>query len=128
MGYMTTITILNDGWDQIKKNPEKFVENISEGMHGIKRRVGGGIDRQAISTFGLGNHCNLMDVAVSHHADDARMYVTWANTMNIVGWGNDSEHLKHRKDVLAIAKQMIKREEEEIKRMEKEQEQKKTPL
>lgn len=28
MGYMTTITILNDDWHEMEKNPKEMVENI----------------------------------------------------------------------------------------------------
>lgn len=37
MGYMTTITILNDGFDQIKENPKEFVDAINDGMDGYRR-------------------------------------------------------------------------------------------
>lgn len=35
MGYMTTITILNDAFDQIKNNPNEFIEQINKGLNGI---------------------------------------------------------------------------------------------
>lgn len=118
MGYMTTITILNDGFGNIEKDPQKFTDNIKDGMNGINRWDL--TKRKNINSYGVGNHTNLMEVAKSHHADDPRMYVIFQNSMDCIGWGNDSEHLEHRKRVLKIAKDMICREEEEIKRLEKE--------
>jgi len=35
MGYMTTITILNDAWSNIEKNKQEFIDNINAGMVGI---------------------------------------------------------------------------------------------
>lgn len=33
MGYMTNVTLLNDHWDRVEKNPQMLVDAISEGMH-----------------------------------------------------------------------------------------------
>lgn len=30
MGFMTVVSILNDGWDTIKKHPDQFIENIEK--------------------------------------------------------------------------------------------------
>lgn len=117
MGYMTTVTILNDGFDNIERDPKGFVDKIKEGMYGINRW--NMKERKNINSYGVGNHGNLMEVAKSHHADDARMYVVFQNSMDCVGWGNDSNNLQHRKRVLETAKQMVEREEEEIKKLEK---------
>jgi hypothetical protein len=114
---MTTITILNDGFDQIEQHPKKFVEAIHEGMNGYRRFLGS-VERNNINSFGIGNHCNNVIVAKSNHADDPRMFISYQNSMDIIGWGNDSKHIEHRKHLLKIAKQMIKREEEEIKELE----------
>ncbi|MEK4006501.1 hypothetical protein [Paenibacillus sp. FSL H3-0333] len=120
MGYMTTITILNDGLSQIKDNPEEFVDKISEGMNGYRRFLGS-IERNSVSTFGVGNHCNNVMVAASNHADDPRMFISYQNSMDIIGWGNDSTHLEYRKRLLKIAKGMIQYEEEQIKKLELEE-------
>lgn len=119
MGYMTTINILNDGFDQIEKHPEKFIEVIKEGMNGHRRFLGS-VEQNNINSFGIGNHANVVQVVKSHHADDPRMFIAFQNSFDIVGWGNDSTHLEHRKRLLKIAKDMIKREAEEIKRLEEE--------
>lgn len=66
MGYNTTVHILNDAWDQIKKNPEQFVAGIDENMH-----RGG--------TFGVGNHCNPVKVVRTGHADEFRLFAAHRN-------------------------------------------------
>lgn len=119
MGHMTTVTILNDGFDQIEKHPKKFVESIREGMNGY-RRILGSVECQNINSFGIGNHCNCVIVAKAHHTDNPRMFIAFQNSLDIIGWGNDSRNLEYRKQLLKIAKQMIKHEEEEIKRLEEE--------
>lgn len=120
MGYMTTVTILNDGFDQIEKHPKEFIEKISDGMNGINRFDR--LVRQNINSYGIGNHANVIQVVKSHHADEPRMFIAFQNSLDIVGWGNDSKHLEHRKRLLKLAKEMVKREAEEIKRLEAERE------
>lgn len=66
MGFNTTVLILNDAWDQIKKHPEEFVAGIDKMM-----RRGG--------TFGVGNHCNPVQVLRSEHADHFRLYASHGN-------------------------------------------------
>lgn len=62
MGYMTEIGILNDQLDEIKDNPEKFVEGIVE-----KLLEGGTIMAQAT-------------VIPAHHADDIRVLYSGGNS------------------------------------------------
>jgi hypothetical protein len=117
MGYMTTITVLNDGFSQIEESPKEFVEKISEGMNGIRRHLGS-IERYNINSYGVGNHCNNVIVAKSNHADDPRMFISYQNSMDIIGWGNDSTDIEYRKRLLKIAKNMIEYEEDQIKQLE----------
>ena len=117
MGYMTTVTFLNDCWDQIKKNPEEFVDNINMGMDGIDifdRRK-----RKSIVNYGIGNCCNGIDVAQSHHADDFRLYLVGQNMMTTFGYANDLDNIKLRKQLLETVKWIIKDEEKRIKESEK---------
>jgi hypothetical protein len=116
MGYMTTITILNDAWDTIKRNPEQFLNNISSGMNGITydRQYG----QNRINSYPVGNHCNPMEVAESHHADNARLYLVYQNMMTTFGYPNDLKNIKLRKEFLKVAKQLIKDEEKKIREME----------
>ncbi|WP_342423097.1 hypothetical protein [Paenibacillus sp. FSL E2-0178] len=118
MGYMTTITILNDGFSQIKDNPKEFVDKIGEGMNG-NRRFLGSTEINNVNSFGVGNHCNNVIVAKSNHADDPRLFISYQNSMDTIGWGNDdSTHLEYRKRLVKIAKGMIQYEEEQIKKLE----------
>lgn len=118
MGYMTTITILNDAWHIIKENPEEFINNIDNGINGL-RRINGKYDRSKyINSYGVGNHCNPMEVAKSNHADDPRLFLTYGNMMVALGYFNDIDNLQLRKDILKIAKGIIKDEEREIKSLE----------
>ena len=83
MGYMTVVSILNDAWDLIKKNPQQFIENIEEGMHGYtvspvtKQR-----QYSRINTYPIGYHCNPMEVCKSFHADDYQVFLVGGNSLN----------------------------------------------
>lgn len=78
MGYLTTITIYNDGCDQIPKNAQDFADKVKDACSGIYTR--GGINRPA-GEFGVGNHCNLVTVQHPRHADDHTVYVHAGNTV-----------------------------------------------
>ena len=115
MGCMTTVTFLNDGFDQIEEYPEQFIEAIKLGMYGIdkhNRNTG----RKFITTHGVGFHGNLVEIAKSHHADDYRLYLVGRNTMNTFGYANDD--IKYRKELVEMAKWIIKDEEKRIKELE----------
>jgi hypothetical protein len=118
MGYMTTITILNDAWDQIKKNPEQFIENINKGMSGIG--YFGERDGKTIHSYPVGNHANPMDVARSHHADEDRLYLAFENSLFPIG-DNDMDCIKdieYRKRILERVKWWLKIEEKRIRELE----------
>lgn len=115
MGYMTTVTILNDAWSQIKKNPQQFIENIELGINGIDK-----FDKRMsnkINSYSVGNHCNPMEVAESHHADNFRLYLVGQNMMTMLGYENDLNNIELRERQLYIAKRLIKWEEEEIRKL-----------
>ena len=117
MGYMTTVTFLNDGFDQIEKYPEQFIEAIKLGMYGIDKH-NKGTSRKFITTHGIGNHSNLVEVAKSHHADEHRLYLVGRNTMTTLGYANEIEDIKYRKELVEMAKWIIKDEEKRIKELE----------
>ena len=120
MGFMTTLTFLNDGFDQIEKFPEQFVNVIKLGMYGIDKHNRNS-NRKFITTHGIGYHGNLVEVAKSHHADDYRLYLIGQNMMTTFGYANDDiKDLKLRKKLLETAKWIIKDEEKRIKKLEKE--------
>jgi hypothetical protein len=112
MGYMTTITILNDRWSDIEKNPEQFLENIQEGMNGYGAYFN---ESKSINYYSFG-----VRVAKSHHADYPHLYMAFGNSMIGFGYGNDITDVELRKKYLKMAKDILKAEQEEIKRLEKE--------
>jgi hypothetical protein len=75
MGYLTTITIYNDGCDQISKHPEEFAEKVSRACLGVYTR------EESHGSFGLGYHGNLVTVQKPRHADDETIYVHSGNTL-----------------------------------------------
>jgi len=118
MGYMTTVTFLNDGFDQIEEYPKQFIEAIKLGMYGIDKHNRNS-SRKFITTHGIGYHGNLVEVAQSHHADDYRLYLVGRNTMTTFGYANEINDIKYRKELVEMAKWIIKDEEKRIKELEK---------
>jgi len=121
MGHMTTVTFLNDGFDQIEKYPEQFIETIKLGMYGIDKHNKNS-NRKFITTHSIGYHSNLVEIAKSHHADDYRLYLVGRNTMTTFGYTNEIEDIKYRKELVKMAKLIIKDEEKRIKELEKKME------
>jgi len=116
MGYMTTITILNDAWHVIEKNQQEFIDNINAGMSGIDEFRGRG---RYINDYSIGNHSSPVIVAQSNHADDPRLFLTYRNMMTTFGYVNDNmSNLKLRKELLKIAREIIRKEAKEIKDLE----------
>ena len=75
-------------------------------------------NRKFITTHGVGFHGNLVEVAKSHHADDYRLYLVGRNTMNIFGYANEINDIEYRKQLVEMAKWIIKDEEKRIKELE----------
>jgi len=121
MGYMTTVTFLNDGFDQIEEYPEQFIKAIKLGMYGIDKHIKN-TGRKFITTHGVGYHGNLVEVAKSHHADDYRLYLVGRNTMTTFGYANEINDIEYRKQLVRMAKRIIKDEEMRIKELEKKME------
>jgi hypothetical protein len=68
VGFNTTVLILNDGLDHIKKHPEEFYQGLIEKMYD-----GGDV--------GLGGFVNPVTVMPTQHADIFRLYCTHANSI-----------------------------------------------
>ena len=66
MGYMTEIGILNDRWDEIRKEPAKFVEQVYQSSISNGREPSYIIGQTTVSK--------------THHADDARVYLAHQNS------------------------------------------------
>lgn len=73
MGYLTTLTIYNDGIDLITKHPQKFAEEVLNASGSLEARE-----------FGLGYFCNLVNVQKTRHADDHTLYVHMGNCVTEV--------------------------------------------
>ena len=69
MGYNTAAIILNDGMDQLKKDPEAGTK-IYNGILQAHREA---------QTISLGNHCNPMMVLPSQHADFTQLVAVGGN-------------------------------------------------
>jgi len=76
MGYLTTITIYNDGCDQITKFPKEFAEKVHNACSGVYSR-----QDWNEGSFGLGYHANLVTVQAPRHMDDSTIYVHMGNTV-----------------------------------------------
>lgn len=70
MGYLTTVTIYNDGCDQLKKYPKDLAEKLYNACSGRERDY-----------IGLGNHANLITLQKPRHADDHTLYMHAGNTV-----------------------------------------------
>ena len=71
MGYNTSVTILNDGMDQIRRNPTQFVGGLDSHL-----RRGG--------SFGVGNHANPVLVHPSEHADVTQLIAVGGNFSTVL--------------------------------------------
>lgn len=74
MGFMTIVSILNDGWHLMKANPELFMENIEKGMRDWS--PGGSVREYPIKGF-----CNPMEVRRSFHADESVLLLAGQNAL-----------------------------------------------
>jgi len=113
MGYMTTITFLNDAEDQIMKNPDQLVQNIRMAMLGITEHTG--------REMGVGNHANCMKALPTHHADTPQLMLAYQNMTVAFGYYNDLKdprHLELRKRLLRIAQEILYQEKCLIREME----------
>lgn len=120
MGFMTTVTFLNDIWHVIKKNPQEFMDVIEQGMSGINPlSLYGERKIKTINDYGIKNCGNGIDVGMSHHADVPALYLVYRNCMTTFGRENDNLDLELKKKILKIARAELKLESDRIKELEK---------
>lgn len=74
MGYLTTITIYNDGAHALKKHPEDLAEQLDWATKGVQRQRGR-------NYAPLGNNANLLTLQKPRHADDHTLYMHAGNTV-----------------------------------------------
>lgn len=122
MGYLTTITIYNDGCDQIKKYPEEFAEKVylaclghfTDSRQSIKGSFGLGLK----GSFGLGYHANLVTVQKPRHADDHTIYVHRGNTVvEMNAWSKDCEKLAQTHP--SFFEDLLKQMDQQVKELKK---------
>jgi hypothetical protein len=91
MGFLTTVTIYNDGLSLLDKYPEEFCKKL----HGASASM----EHQE---FGLGNFCNFANVQRTRHADDHTLYVHMGNCVTeIRPWTKEFAHMiKTRPDLV----------------------------
>lgn len=81
MGFLTTVTIRNDGLGQIEKHPDEFAKNLIDAI-GMNYK----------GEISCGNHANVAIVQKSRHADDWAIYVHAGNTVtHVSAYNTDSE-------------------------------------
>lgn len=74
MGYLTTLTVYNDGIDLLPDNAEKFAKGVLD----ASREAG---MRNEPITLGISMFCNLVTVQVPRHADHHTVYVNMGNSV-----------------------------------------------
>lgn len=74
MGYLTTITIYNDGLRGLKDNAESFAEQVENSASSF-------IHDGFPANISLGNFCNFGKVHKPRHADSHTVYVHAGNTV-----------------------------------------------
>jgi hypothetical protein len=116
MSKLTTFTIYNDGIDQIKINPEKFIEKLyaySEGQ----------LSKNTPTNFGHGYYANLVKVQKPRDKDDQTCYVHMSNT--VVEMNPNSEEtldiMKHNSDYFDSIIKHMENTVKELKKIKKEQ-------
>lgn len=118
MGYLTTLTFLNDAADQYDKHPERLVEIIHDAVnnHQCSRNGGKSYDEP------IGNHCNAITVQRSRHADDHTTYVHMGNGVTEMNpWSADTKDLLERiPDVFDQYLSYMDQQVKQLKKMKKE--------
>lgn len=84
MGFLTTITIYNDGCALIKEHPDEFVKKVHQACLGFQVEKGQNWDS-------IGNFGNLLTLQKPRHADSHTLYVHAGNTVMDVDLINDPE-------------------------------------
>lgn len=115
MGNMTEICVLNDVWDDVKNDPNKFIKIIEQGMNGIHSLHD---TLKTINEYGIGCNANGIWVSHSHHNSIPQLYLSYGNEFATFGDTNFSKNVKVRKMYLEMAKRRISEEESAIAALE----------
>lgn len=110
MGYTTVVSFKNDAFRHLEENEKQIVENLKNGALTIGSKT---------KDYRVGNHFSAMTVAQSVHADKPTLYFLYQYELNEVGSINSNLSLEERKRNLEIMKEIIERESNIIKELEK---------
>lgn len=102
MGFNTVTMFLNDGWDEIVKHPDEFVEKMNPLVSGgLSQHQQGFRGREFGVDFGVGHCCNNVQVVSNEHADTHVLILAGGNYMTRIGSthaGNRGHH--EREDII----------------------------
>jgi hypothetical protein len=73
MGYNTTVVIMNDAFDEIKKHPQEFVDNLFATQYAAQYIANSKKD------VAVGNYVNAARVVACDHADIHNVIATGGN-------------------------------------------------
>lgn len=108
MGYLTTLTIYNDGIHIIKDKAQDFADKVYDAAVGSVRPT----------DLGLGNFCNLVKVQKPRHADDHTVYIHMGNTVCEMN-AYSEETLKTMTRSTEFFEKMLKEMERQCKMLKK---------
>jgi hypothetical protein len=91
MGYLTTVTIYNDGLSLLKQHPEEFCTKLYEAASSMEPKE-----------FGVDYFCNFANVQRTRHADDHTLYVHMGNTVvEVNAWSTNFQRMMETRPELA---------------------------
>jgi hypothetical protein len=91
MGYLTAVTIYNDGLDLLKTHRPEFCAKLYQAALSMEPQE-----------FGVGFFCNFANVQRTRHADDHALYVHMGNTLTEINpFSREFEHMIKTQPYLA---------------------------
>lgn len=115
MGYLTTLTVYNDGIDSLSDNADRFSKGVLDASRDAS------IHNKPIE-FGVGMFCNLVKVQVPRHADEHTVYINMGNSLfEMNAYNKETKEMldKHPK-FFERAVEFLEDQVEELKEMIKE--------
>ena len=112
MGYLTTVTVYNDGLRLLQQYPTEFCQKLYEASGGMEAK-----------NFGLGSRGNFANVQRTRHADDHTIYVHMGNCVTEVNPYDPKFKalMEQRPDFSDKLIKFIESELKELKRLQKAQ-------
>ena len=119
MGNLTTLTIYNDGIDQIPEHAQEF----ADALYAASQNMWAGP-----MTIAVGSFCNLVKVQVPRHADSHTLYVHMGNTVcEMSPWSKDTKRIMQQspaffEKMLKFMRATVKELSAEFKKIQEEKE------